>query len=213
MADHRPRVLAPRGFSACEQALLRRAAVVRCVVRNVACLSDSEPSGEAYAARCRDVDRRHRRGNRRSAGVVDLRRQPGGESSTPTSSTQIQSAVTQFQHFLTHDLHMKSSSTSSIKKTITDYLTQHSRRSPRARSAGSRPSLRRSPAFVLWFFMTFFLLYDGDNIWAWVVGLFPPRAQAPRRRAPASRRGTGWPDSSAARSSSPWSMPWSRPSR
>jgi predicted PurR-regulated permease PerM len=31
---------------------------------------------------------------------------------------------------------------------------------------------------VLAFFVTFFLLYDGDRIWAWVSGLFPARARA-----------------------------------
>jgi putative heme transporter len=29
----------------------------------------------------------------------------------------------------------------------------------------------------LWFFMTFFLLYDGDRIWAWIVDFFPVTAR------------------------------------
>ena len=43
----------------------------------------------------------------------------------PALVTQVSAAVTKFRHFLTVDLHVKSSSTASIGNTITTYLTKH----------------------------------------------------------------------------------------
>jgi predicted PurR-regulated permease PerM len=95
----------------------------------------------------------------------------------PQLVTQINQAVTSFRHFLTVDLHVKSSSTSSIGNTISTYLTKHESAVESGALSGIATVAEGFAAFVLWFFMTFFLLYDGDRIWAWVIGLFPARAQ------------------------------------
>jgi predicted PurR-regulated permease PerM len=91
----------------------------------------------------------------------------------PDLVTQVSTAVTRFRHFLTVDLHVKSSSTSSIGNTITSYLDKHQTSVASGALTGITTVAEAFAAFVLWFFMTFFLLYDGDHIWAWVVGLFP----------------------------------------
>jgi predicted PurR-regulated permease PerM len=94
----------------------------------------------------------------------------------PQLVTQVGTAVTNFRHFLTVDLHVRSSSTSSINNTITAYLDKHETAVASGALTGIATVAEGFAAVVLWFFMTFFLLYDGERIWAWVVGLFPARA-------------------------------------
>jgi putative heme transporter len=95
----------------------------------------------------------------------------------PALVTQVSAAVTRFRHFLTVDLHVKSSSTASVGNTITTYLTKHENAVASGAVTGITTVAEAFAGFVLWFFMTFFLLYDGDNIWAWLVGLFPVTAR------------------------------------
>jgi predicted PurR-regulated permease PerM len=95
----------------------------------------------------------------------------------PALVTQVTTAVTKFRHFLTVDLHVKSSSTASIGNTLTTYLTKHETAVASSAVSGITTVAEAFAGFVLWFFMTFFLLYDGDRIWAWIVGLFPVTAR------------------------------------
>jgi predicted PurR-regulated permease PerM len=95
----------------------------------------------------------------------------------PDFVDQLKATVTHFRNFLTNDLHVKSSSTDSINKTITDYLDAHSTTVASGALSGIATVAEALGAFVLWFFMTFFLLYDGEAIWAWMVGLFPSGAR------------------------------------
>jgi putative heme transporter len=99
-------------------------------------------------------------------------------SQYPELVTQINTAVMKFRHFLTVDLHVKSSSTASISNTITRYLTNHQSSVASGALSGITTVGETLAGAVLWFFMTFFLLYDGHNIWEWFVGLFPPRGRA-----------------------------------
>jgi putative heme transporter len=95
----------------------------------------------------------------------------------PDLVNQAAAAVTHFRHFLTVDLHVKSSSTSSIGTTITNYLDKHSSSVASGALSGITTVGEVIAAAVLWFFITVFLLYDGENVWAWVVRLFPQRAR------------------------------------
>lgn len=95
----------------------------------------------------------------------------------PQLVTQVSAAVTKFRDFLTNDLHVKSSSTSSIGTTITTYLDKHETSVASGALTGITTVAETFAQLVLWFFMTFFLLYDGDRIWAWIVGLFPANAR------------------------------------
>jgi predicted PurR-regulated permease PerM len=91
----------------------------------------------------------------------------------PDLVTQVQAAVTKFRHFLTVDLHIKSSSTASLEKTITDYLQKHQSAVASGALSGIATVVETLGGVVLWFFMTFFMLYDGHNIWNWFANLFP----------------------------------------
>jgi putative heme transporter len=95
----------------------------------------------------------------------------------PQLVTQVTAAVTKTRRFLTVDLHVKSSSTASIGNTITSYLNGHESAVASGALTGITTVAEAFGAIVLWFFMTFFLLYDGDRIWAWIVGLFPVTAR------------------------------------
>jgi predicted PurR-regulated permease PerM len=91
----------------------------------------------------------------------------------PELVDQVQTAVTKFRHFLTVDLHVKSSSTASLEKTITDYLEAHQSAIASGALSGIATVAETLAGVVLWFFMTFFMLYDGPNIWNWFASLFP----------------------------------------
>jgi putative heme transporter len=95
----------------------------------------------------------------------------------PQLVTQVTNAVTRFRHFLTTDLHVKSSSTSSLSNTITDYLNKHSSSVASSAVTGITTIGEVLAASILWLFITFFLLYDGENIWKWIVRLFPANAR------------------------------------
>jgi putative heme transporter len=98
-------------------------------------------------------------------------------SQYPELVGQVSQAVTQFRHFLTTDLHVKSSSTASIGNTIETYLNAHSSSVASGALSGIATVGEALAAFVLFLFMTFFLIYDGDGIWGFVVGLFPSQAR------------------------------------
>jgi predicted PurR-regulated permease PerM len=95
----------------------------------------------------------------------------------PQLVTEVSAAGAKFHHFLTHDLHVRSSSTASIGKTLTAYLKKHQSSVASGAVDGITTVGESLAGLVLWFFMTFFLLYDGDNIWAWIVSLFPASAR------------------------------------
>jgi predicted PurR-regulated permease PerM len=95
----------------------------------------------------------------------------------PQLVSQVSNAVTRFRHFLTTDLHVKSSSTSSLSNTITDYLNKHSSSVASSAVTGITTVGEVLAAGILWLFITFFLLYDGENIWNWIVRLFPVSAR------------------------------------
>jgi predicted PurR-regulated permease PerM len=98
-------------------------------------------------------------------------------SQYPELVDQVGQAVTQFRHFLTVDLHVKSSSTASIGNTIDTYLHAHSSSVASGALNGITTVGEALAAFVLFLFMTFFLIYDGDAIWGFIVGLFPSQAR------------------------------------
>jgi predicted PurR-regulated permease PerM len=98
-------------------------------------------------------------------------------SEYPQLVTQFSKAVTKFRHFLTVDLHVKSSSTASIGNTITTYLDRHESAVASGALTGITTLAEVLAGSVLWFFMTFFLLYDGENIWGWLVDQFPAQAR------------------------------------
>jgi predicted PurR-regulated permease PerM len=91
----------------------------------------------------------------------------------PSLVDQTSAAVTKFRHFLTVDLHVKASSTQSLENTVTKYLQAHKSSVASGALSGITTVAETLAGLVLWFFMTFFMLYDGHNMWNWFAGLFP----------------------------------------
>ncbi len=96
----------------------------------------------------------------------------------PSLVDQTSAAVTKFRHFLTVDLHVKASSTQHLENTITKYLNDHKSTVASGALSGIATIAETFAGIVLWFFMTFFMLYDGHNMWDWFVRLVPPRSRA-----------------------------------
>lgn len=101
----------------------------------------------------------------------------------PELNRSLQQTVTGVQNFLHNDLHLKSSAIDNLGKKITDYLSKHSTSLISSGVSIAATTGEALAALVLWFFITFFFLYDGDHIWAWVVGLVPPNGRERMRGA------------------------------
>jgi predicted PurR-regulated permease PerM len=102
---------------------------------------------------------------------------------TTRASAEYPDLVDQVQHFinnvhvwLVEHLHVKSTSFNNVQSTITDWLSHHRNAVASGALSGITTIGEAAAAFVLWLFMTFFFLYDGDHIWNWLVGLFPGSA-------------------------------------
>lgn len=101
----------------------------------------------------------------------------------PQLVDQLSRSVAQAHSWLARHLHLRSSSFNNINTSIADYLANHRTAVASGALTGITTVSEAVAAFVLWFFMTFFFLYDGDNIWRWIVGLFPSRARLRVHRA------------------------------
>jgi len=101
----------------------------------------------------------------------------------PQLNHSLQQTVTGVQNFLHRDLHITSRALDNVGKRITSYLSQHSTSIVSSGVSIAATTGEALAALVLWFFITFFFLYDGDNIWNWVVGLVPPSGRERMRGA------------------------------
>jgi predicted PurR-regulated permease PerM len=97
----------------------------------------------------------------------------------PQLANQIGDLITHTEHWLTTGpLHLDKSSTSDLGGRITRALrTRQGQVASGALSAG-RTVADVVTAVVLTFFLTLFLLYDGQRIWAWTTGLVPASSRA-----------------------------------
>jgi predicted PurR-regulated permease PerM len=96
---------------------------------------------------------------------------------SPQLIDQISRFVSQTRTWVVSHLHLRASLFDSTGSTITSYLSAHRSSVASGVLTGMTTVSEGLAALVLWFFMTFFFLYDGENIWAWLVGLFPPSAR------------------------------------
>lgn len=101
----------------------------------------------------------------------------------PELNHSLQQTVTGVQSFLHNDLHITSHALDNVGKRITNYLSQHSTSIVSSGVSIAATTGEALAALVLWFFITFFFLYDGDNIWNWIVGLVPPNGRERMRGA------------------------------
>lgn len=97
----------------------------------------------------------------------------------PKLVTQVNKITTEVRHFLiTGPLHLRASSVENVGKSVTDFLSQHSSTVASGVVTAGRTVADVATFAVLTFFITFFLLYDGKNIWNWLVGFFPRDSRA-----------------------------------
>ncbi|HEV7194114.1 MAG TPA: AI-2E family transporter [Jatrophihabitantaceae bacterium] len=111
-----------------------------------------------------------------------------------THSSQLGDQITSFvdktRNWLrTGPLHLKSSDIDKITTNITNTVKNHQGQILSGAIATVRTAAEVFGAILLILLTTFFLLRDGDEVWAWVLRLFPTRAQ-PRLNA-AGRVGWG----------------------
>ncbi|MDP9094312.1 MAG: AI-2E family transporter [Actinomycetota bacterium] len=103
---------------------------------------------------------------------------------------QLTSFVAKAKHWLqTGPLHVKSSDLDKITTHLTDLIKSHQGQILSGAIATVRTASEVLAAVLLILLSTFFMLRDGDQIWGWVLRLFPSRAQP--RMDYASRAGWG----------------------
>lgn len=99
--------------------------------------------------------------NRANAGYEDL-------------VTNIDTLVRKIQHYLqTGPLHLKPSK-NDLGTQFVEYLKDRKGELATGAIHAGVAAAEVVGALVLTFFLTIFMVYDGDRIWAWVRGLFPP---------------------------------------
>jgi predicted PurR-regulated permease PerM len=108
-------------------------------------------------------------------------------------STELGDQLTQFvdktRNWLrTGPLHLKSTDLDKISDQITTAIKNHQGELISGAIATVRTVVEALGALLLIVLSTFFLLRDGENVWAWVLKLFPKRAQ---RRVDVAGR-VGW---------------------
>lgn len=92
----------------------------------------------------------------------------------PQLVTQVNKITAEVRRFLINGpLHLRATSVDNVGKAITDFLGHHSSTVASGVVTAGRTAADIATFAVLTFFITFFLLYDGHNIWNWLVGLFP----------------------------------------
>src|SRR4051794_17847173 len=97
----------------------------------------------------------------------------------PKLVDQVSELVEKTQHWLiTGPLHLQRSQVTDFGDKFVTFL--HDRQGTLATGAisATRTVAEVLAAFVLTLFLTIFMVYDGDRIWGWIVGLFPQRQRA-----------------------------------
>ncbi len=96
----------------------------------------------------------------------------------PTLVDKLGTAISRSRDFLVNGpLHLKSSQVDNWQKSAVDLLNTHRNSVAQGVLTGVRTFSEFLVGAVLAFFVTVFLLYDGDRIWDWIVRLFPPRGR------------------------------------
>jgi putative heme transporter len=91
---------------------------------------------------------------------------------------QITSFVDKTKDWLrTGPLHVKSTDLDKLSTNITKTIQSHQSQLISGAIATLRTAVEGLAAVLLILLSTFFLLRDGEEVWAWVLGLFPARAQ------------------------------------
>lgn len=96
----------------------------------------------------------------------------------PRLARESNDAVQQAQAFLVRPpFNLPRSSVQNVGSTITNQINKHQGQVTSGIIKAGRTALDVGTGAVLWLFLTIMLIYDGDRVWAWVVRLFPGRAE------------------------------------
>ena len=99
----------------------------------------------------------------------------------PSLVTQFKHTTTQVQAWLAGPpFHLHTGSLQQLSNDVVKYLSQHKSAVEGTVVTGSRIVVELLAGVVLCFFVSFFLIKDGDRIWRWLTGRFQPER---RRRA------------------------------
>lgn len=90
----------------------------------------------------------------------------------PQLVDQLTNAVTQLRDLLAR-LGVKSSSINNVQQQVLDFLQRNRNTVTQGVLTTVSIVAEAAAGFVLWLFISFFLLYDGDRIWHWLTGLVP----------------------------------------
>ena len=95
------------------------------------------------------------------------------EAEYPTLVTQVGHTSTQIQNWLASSpLHIRTGNLEKISDNFVNYLRQHRSTVEGAALTGGRIVVELLAGLVLCFFISFFLIKDGERIWSWLVGGF-----------------------------------------
>jgi predicted PurR-regulated permease PerM len=92
------------------------------------------------------------------------------EAEYPTLVTQVGHTSTQIQNWLASSpLHIRTGNLEKISDNFVNYLRQHRSAVEGAALTGGRIVVELLAGLVLCFFISFFLIKDGERIWSWLV--------------------------------------------
>jgi predicted PurR-regulated permease PerM len=96
----------------------------------------------------------------------------------PTLTSELRHTTTQLQTYLAGPpFHLRHAGLQSLSSRAVTYLRQHQALVAGTVVSGGKIVLEILAGLVLMLFITFFLLKDGDRIWAWLTGLLAPERQ------------------------------------
>lgn len=97
----------------------------------------------------------------------------------PELLSSVSDLVGQAQRFLVNGpLHLDSNSVNNAGSQVTSFLQSRQSALIAGLVTAGRTLLDVATVVLLTVFLTIFMLYDGDGVWAWVVGLFPKGARS-----------------------------------
>jgi predicted PurR-regulated permease PerM len=101
------------------------------------------------------------------------------EAEYPALLTQVGHTSTQIQDWLASSpFHIRTGNLEKISDNLVNYLSQHRSAVEGAALTGGRIVVELLAGIVLCFFISFFLIKDGERIWSWLVsGLSPERGR------------------------------------
>jgi predicted PurR-regulated permease PerM len=95
------------------------------------------------------------------------------EAEYPTLLTQVRHTTTEIQNWLASSpFHIRTGNLEKISNNLVNYLSQHRSTLEGAALTGGRIVAELLAGIVLCFFISFFLIKDGDRIWSWLVSGF-----------------------------------------